>query len=247
MMIDSGAVSAAEDVPVNSARDRPRPVAVARAGRLLRMLFSLAVESLCPLAILAILIDCTRRVGWTYYERDPSIYASIARYWQDGLIPYRDVWEFKPPLIFVALRAGFALWGYEAESLRRILMILTALGALSLYLGLRRARCLIAAPVAALGLMTLVVVNPWGDSRCRIRNPSLSPSVPSPSVAPLLTSGSRAGGGRCSPERVSGSRPQVNNPPCSFRSPWAYSSVCGERPKAGAPVRGISRSAPCSG
>ena len=163
MLIDSRAVSATEDVPVNTAPERPpRPVAVARAGHFLRMRFSLAVELLCPLALLAILVDCTRRVGWTYYERDPSIYASIARYWQDGLIPYRDVWEFKPPLIFVALRAGFALWGYEAESLRRVLLILTAMGALSLYLGLRRARCLIAAPVAALGLMTLVVVNPWG-------------------------------------------------------------------------------------
>src|SRR4030095_3320838 len=99
---------------------------------------------------------------WTYYERDPSIYASIARYWQEGLIPYRDVWEFKPPLIFVALRTGFALWGYEAESLRRVLLILTTVGALALYFGLRRARCLIAAPVASLGLMTQVVVNPWG-------------------------------------------------------------------------------------
>ena len=131
-------------------------------ARTWRDIASLAVESFCPLALLAILVDCTRTVGWTYYERDPSIYASIARYWQDGLIPYRDVWEFKPPLIFVALRAGFALWGYEAESLRRVLLIVTTLGALSLYFGLRRARCLIAAPVAALGLMTLVVVNPWG-------------------------------------------------------------------------------------
>jgi hypothetical protein len=127
-----------------------------------RRALSLAVDAVCPLVLIAILVDCTRRVGWAWYERDPSIYASIARYWEDGLIPYRDVWEFKPPLIFVALRTGFALWGYEAESLRRVLLILTTAGALSLYFGLRRARCLIAAPVAALGLMTLVVVNPWG-------------------------------------------------------------------------------------
>ena len=127
-----------------------------------RSVGSLAVEALCPLVLLAILVDCTSRVVWISYERDPSIYASIARFWQDGLIPYRDVWEFKPPLIFVALRAGFALWGHEPESLRRVFMIATWLGALSLYLGLRRAQCLIAAPVAALGLMTLVVVNVWG-------------------------------------------------------------------------------------
>jgi 4-amino-4-deoxy-L-arabinose transferase-like glycosyltransferase len=146
----------------NQRPERPTVLAVGHDRDALRTPFRLAMEFVCPLALLAILIDSTDRVGWTYYERDPSIYASIARYWQEGLIPYRDVWEFKPPLIFVALRAGFALWGYEAESLRRVLLILTALGALALYLGLRRARCFIAAPVAALGLMTLVVANPWG-------------------------------------------------------------------------------------
>ncbi len=156
-------MTAAEDSPVEVAPEQPpRGGAASRAGHLFRTVGSLAVAALCPLILLAILVDCTRKVEWISYERDPSIYASIARYWQDGLIPYRDVWEFKPPLIFVALRAGFALWGYEPESLRRVLMIATWLGALSLYLGLRRARCLIAAPVAALGLMTLVVVNPWG-------------------------------------------------------------------------------------
>lgn len=118
-------------------------------------------EALCPLLLLAILLDATSRVEWVFLQRDPAIYASIARYWEAGLMPYRDVWEFKPPLIFVALRAGFALWGHEPESLRRVFLILTWIGSLALYLGLRRARCLIAAPVAALGLMTLVVVNPW--------------------------------------------------------------------------------------
>lgn len=155
-------MSAAGDSPVEVAPEQPRRAgAAARAGHPLQKVGSLAVEALCPLILLAILLDSTQRVVWVNYQRDPSIYASIARFWQDGLIPYRDVWEFKPPLIFVALRAGFALWGYEPESLRRVFMILTWLGALALYLGLRRARCLIAAPVAALGLMTLVVVNPW--------------------------------------------------------------------------------------
>ncbi len=140
----------------------PPTVVPARRGDLFRMVGVLAVEALCPLILLAILLDSTSRVEWINYQRDPAIYASIARFWQDGLIPYRDVWEFKPPLIFVALRAGFAVWGYEPESLRRVLMILTWLGAFSMYLGLRRARCLIAAPIASLGLMTLMVVNPWG-------------------------------------------------------------------------------------
>lgn len=158
-MIHHRAVSATGETAGSGAQQQSlghaNPGAVRRA-------LSLAVEAVCPLVLIAILIDSTRRVGWAWYERDPSIYASIARYWEEGLIPYRDVWEFKPPLIFVALRTGFALWGYEAESLRRVLLILTTAGALSLYFGLRRARCLIAAPVAALALMTLVVVNPWG-------------------------------------------------------------------------------------
>ncbi len=139
----------------------PTRGAARRAGRLLRTIAVVTVEASCPTLLLAILVDCTRHVEWIAYGRDPAIYASIARFWQDGLVPYRDVWEFKLPLIFVALRTGFALWGYDPESLRRVFLLATWLGALAMYLGLRRARCLIAAPVAALGLMTLVVANVW--------------------------------------------------------------------------------------
>ena len=156
-------MNAAGNPTAGVAPEQPaRPAATARARHPFRTAGAIAVEALCPLILLAILIDSTSRVEWVAFERDPSIYASIARYWQDGLIPYRDVWEFKPPMIFVALRTGFALWGYEPESLRRVFLIVTWLGACTLYFGLRHARFLIAAPVAALGLMTLVVVNPWG-------------------------------------------------------------------------------------
>src|SRR5262249_3019864 len=109
-----------------------------------------------------VLIDATNHVGWnTYAGRDASIYASVARFWQDGLIPYRDVYDFKPPLVYVALRVGYALWGYDAESLRRVLLILTAFGSLTLYAGLRLGGAVIAAPIAALGLMTLIVPDSW--------------------------------------------------------------------------------------
>src|SRR5215510_6918313 len=98
-------MSAAGSSSVGVAPEQPRQTLDAsRAGHPLRTAGFLAVESVCPLILTAILVDCTRRVEWVSYERDPSIYASIARFWQDGLIPYRDVWEFKPPLIFVALR-----------------------------------------------------------------------------------------------------------------------------------------------
>ena len=114
-------------------------------------------EALCPAIILAILFDCTSFRGWIEYDRDTSIYATIARFWPQGMMPYRDIYDFKPPLIFAALRAGFALWDYHPESLRRILMGLTAAGSLVMYFGLRRSGALIAAPLATLGLLTLIV------------------------------------------------------------------------------------------
>src|SRR5215468_5870861 len=117
----------------------------------------LLVDALCPALILFILYDSTSFVGWVAYSRDTSIYATVARFWPDGKIPYRDIYDFKPPLIFVALRVGFALWGYHPESLRRIIIGLLAVGSFVMYLGLRRSGARIAAPLAALGLLTLIV------------------------------------------------------------------------------------------
>jgi 4-amino-4-deoxy-L-arabinose transferase-like glycosyltransferase len=118
-------------------------------------------ECLCPLLIVAIVLDSLSFCAWTVYEgRDPQIYAAIARFWSDGLLPYRDAYDFKPPLIYAALRAGYAVWGYDAESLRRVLLIVAGSTSLVLYVGLRRARCLVAAPLAALALMTIVAAEP---------------------------------------------------------------------------------------
>jgi hypothetical protein len=128
----------------------------------LGQLRSVLIEALCPLLILAALLDCTHFVGWrSFVGRDAQIYSAVAGLWESGLMPYRDVYDFKPPGIFLAMRAGFPLWGHNAEALRRILMILTALSALVMYAGLRMAGYLIAAPFAALGIMTLVVPHPW--------------------------------------------------------------------------------------
>ncbi|HXQ22764.1 MAG TPA: glycosyltransferase family 39 protein, partial [Candidatus Acidoferrales bacterium] len=110
---------------------------------------------------MAIVVDAAHRVVWaTYTDRDIEIYATIARFWRDGFIPYRDLYDFKPPLTFVALRAGYALWGDELQSFWRVILVLTAAGALTMYAGLRRAGCCVAAPLAGLGLMTLVVADP---------------------------------------------------------------------------------------
>ncbi len=121
-----------------------------------------AAELLYPILVLAIVVHAASGVVWREYEgRDIKIYATIARFWQDGFIPYRDLYDFKPPLILIALRVGYSLWGYEAESLRRVVLMLTAAGSLLTYTGLRKAGALLAAPLAALGLMTLVIADPW--------------------------------------------------------------------------------------
>lgn len=120
-----------------------------------------AGEALCPLIILAVAIDAAHRITWVEYtDRDIGIYATIARFWRDGFIPYRDLYDFKPPLTFVALRVGFALWGDALQSFWRVILVLTAAGTLTMYAGLRRAGCYIAAPLAAFGFLTLVVADP---------------------------------------------------------------------------------------
>jgi hypothetical protein len=123
---------------------------------------ALVVEALCPLIILALVTDSAGQVVWNCWaDRDVEIYATIARFWQHGLIPYRDLYDFKPPLTLIALRIGYALWGYEPESLRYVILMLLAFGAGMMYLGLRRSGNLLAAPLASLGLVTLVVADPW--------------------------------------------------------------------------------------
>lgn len=119
-------------------------------------------EALCPLVILALVVHALDVVVWPqFWGRDVHIYATIAYFWQKGLIPYRDLYDFKPPLIFAVLRMGGAWWGYTAESLLRICLVLTGAAAFATYAGLRKAGYLLAAPLTALGFLTLVIVDPW--------------------------------------------------------------------------------------
>jgi len=42
-------------------------------------------------------------------DQDGSVFAYAAVVWADGGLPYRDVWDHKPPLIYLAYRALFAV------------------------------------------------------------------------------------------------------------------------------------------
>jgi 4-amino-4-deoxy-L-arabinose transferase-like glycosyltransferase len=45
------------------------------------------------------------------FGRDQAIYAEVARRMAEGAVPYRDVWDFKPPGIFSIYAAAFAVFG----------------------------------------------------------------------------------------------------------------------------------------
>ncbi len=127
----------------------------------MRRLLRSVAELLCPLAIVAIGCDAWRtNVVHEFRGRDIQIYAAVAHFWEQGLIPYRDIYDFKPPFIYVLMRLGFALWGVGAQGLYHLAVIACTLGALGMYGGLRAARLPIAALVSSLALCTLFIASP---------------------------------------------------------------------------------------
>src|SRR3990170_620862 len=59
------------------------------------------------------------------FERDQGGYATIARGWLHGAIPYRDLWDNKGPLLFLWYVASFLTLG-ESTLSPRILAALAA-------------------------------------------------------------------------------------------------------------------------
>jgi len=52
------------------------------------------------------------------FERDQGAYATIARGWMEGSIPYRDLWDNKGPLLFLWYVVSFSLFGQNQEAPR---------------------------------------------------------------------------------------------------------------------------------
>jgi hypothetical protein len=71
-------------------------------------------------------------------ERDEGDYAYIAQRILEGDAPYRDVFDQKPPGIYIAYLAGFALFGQTIESIHLLLYLWTGLSALALFGLVRR-------------------------------------------------------------------------------------------------------------
>lgn len=68
------------------------------------------------------------------YGRDQGIYAVVARTILQGGMPYRDVWDFKPPGIFLIFAAARALFGEAQYGIR----VLEVLGLLAMIAGMTR-------------------------------------------------------------------------------------------------------------
>ncbi|MCB0533120.1 MAG: hypothetical protein KDD14_13045 [Saprospiraceae bacterium] len=58
-------------------------------------------------------------------ERDESAYAYIGRQILEGKIPYRDIYEMKPPLLFYSYAALVAVFGYSLSGLHWAALFLT--------------------------------------------------------------------------------------------------------------------------
>src|SRR3989337_3458867 len=69
-------------------------------ARLLSIAALLALSAL-PLLFLAPMLNAP-------FEPDEGVYATIARGWRAGAIPYRDLWDNKGPLLFLWYVAPFA-------------------------------------------------------------------------------------------------------------------------------------------
>lgn len=92
-------------------------------------------------------------------ERDEGEYAYIAQRLPEGDAPYRDAFDQKPPGVFLAYRAAFALFGQSIEGIHAFLYLWTAATACLLFLLVRRLADAASASFAAL-VFAVVTVDP---------------------------------------------------------------------------------------
>jgi len=87
-----------------------------------------------PLALLCLLpIVLYLPVLDTPFERDEGTYATIAQGLLDGKIPYRDLFDNKPPLVYGWYAFSFLLFGENVMAPRIVAAVLLSLTALALF------------------------------------------------------------------------------------------------------------------
>lgn len=72
-------------------------------------------------------------------DRDEGAYAYVAAGANEGLMPYRDIFDHKPPFVYLVYQAGFGIFGVNYTAVRGIAVLWVILSMLAIYAALRKA------------------------------------------------------------------------------------------------------------
>ena len=102
---------------------------------------ALSAASLQPLAIMAALMVCAVLVRLPFLSdggTDESFYLVVARQWLEGMPPYANALDVKPPLLFALMAGAEALFGPSLLAAKALTMAAVSATACALYLFGRR-------------------------------------------------------------------------------------------------------------
>ncbi len=94
------------------------------------------------------------------FERDEGVYATVAQGVLDGQVPYRDLFDNKPPLVYIWYAFSFALMGETVVAPRIVAAVFLSLTTLALFNQARMVLPLPAARIAA-ALFAISTGLPW--------------------------------------------------------------------------------------
>ena len=99
------------------------------------------IEGIVLLALLAFLVDVLIPFSPTYFPvptRDTGLFLYAGKIIRQGGLPYLDIWDQKPPLIFYVNALGLALGGGSAEGVYWLKVALLLSGAAIGFRAMRR-------------------------------------------------------------------------------------------------------------
>ncbi|MCB9525329.1 MAG: hypothetical protein H6702_18415 [Myxococcales bacterium] len=112
-------------------------------------------------------------LAWpTPFHGDQALFVEMARRWHHaGALPYRDLWDLKPPAVHLFYRLGGALFGFHAQGIHTLETLYFLGYGVALHRALRRWLTQPAARavglVAAVGL-PVAVAGPWGQTQVEL-------------------------------------------------------------------------------
>ncbi|MCE5299632.1 MAG: glycosyltransferase family 39 protein, partial [Spirochaetia bacterium] len=70
-------------------------------------------------------------------DRDEGAYAYIAAHLDEGMLPYKDTFDHKPPFIYYLYRTGFTMFGESAQGIRSFTTAYVVITLILLYMMVR--------------------------------------------------------------------------------------------------------------